>query len=141
MADSCDYNGILQFLLLPAHRSSFYLSSVFLASNNLTGPIPPELGLASTLTTVDLRNNSFSCAANPAVSNGGTFNSSNHSSQQCSRQLMLPCFLAITEDVFPRPDNTTKMECPRIVRKPHAKLLQDCDGTGPAQLVSGQHDL
>eukprot|EP00775_Hariotina_reticulata_P005600 gene5600-5838_t len=111
--------------------SSFYLSSVLLANNNLSGPIPPELGLPSTLTAVDLRNNSFSCAAELAVS-GQVHSSSNM--QQCSRELLLPCVLSTTKEVYPRPDNSTKMECPRIIRKPHEQLMKDCDGPGTMQL-------
>lgn len=93
------------------------------------GTLPPEMGLLTSLSIVDLRNNFLNCAPSLNSSMNGS------SVIQCSSQQVLPCFLNLTQELFPRADDS-KMECPRVVRKPYSQAVKDCKGSGAAQLVS-----
>lgn len=101
-------------------------TAVFVDNNKLTGHLPPQLGLLSSLMSADFRNNSLSC-------NGGTSNGSEAS--HCLHDELLPCFIRLTEATFPLPD-ASNMECPLIDRKPQDEARVACQGFGPAKLVS-----
>eukprot|EP00775_Hariotina_reticulata_P005596 gene5596-5834_t len=105
-------------------------------SNRLSGSIEEGIWYLPRLTTLDISDNLFTGTISAGV--GASFYltsvllANNNLTGQIPPSLGLPSTL--TAEVFPRPDNTTKMECPRIVRKPYAQIMKDCDGSGPTQL-------
>jgi hypothetical protein len=129
--------------------SSHYLSTLLLSDNLLTGFLPPELGLLRSLKTVNVQQNLLSC-------HGGHLTSSSSSSASlsaaaghaaimpdyqhqdddrlCTSDVILPCFLNITQELYPRQDGS-HMECPYIIRKTHDQAAQDCKGSDTTDLV------
>lgn len=99
--------------------------SLNLANNQLTGPIPADLGTVTNLRAVTLSNNNMSC----------TGDGDDDDSYRCTSEQMLPCFLQLTPVTVPRPD-ASNMACPVVVWKSHDIAVQDCSGTGVTQLVS-----
>eukprot|EP00775_Hariotina_reticulata_P013223 gene13223-13354_t len=117
----------------PALGSGYYLLNVDLRGNQLTGALPAELGLVKPLLMVDVRNNSLSCNRQSSTNSSGSSNTS----PQCVRAELLPCFLTLSTDLFPRPDKT-HMRCPQVFRKPFHEAQQDCQSPGQGSLGDDQ---
>lgn len=107
-------------------RLSHSLGTLLLDSNNLSGRIPPAIAFLPYLSSMRATSNAFSCSA-PSVNST--------SSDQCRQDELLPCFLEFSSYTVPRAD-ASNMQCPTISRKTRAEIVQDCNGTGPHQLVS-----
>lgn len=109
-----------------AYRTMFFIELVDLQGNQMVGSIPPELGLPKSLKRVHLNDNSFSCSSSNETDLAG--------GSQCQEDQLLPCFLRLSPDTVPRPDDSY-MECPSVLRKSHDDAMRDCKGHGASQLV------
>lgn len=110
--------------LLLSHRLSYFLKSVRLDGNMLTGQIPMSIALSRGLSMVSLVDNPMSCSSRDGKNN----------SKVCQSQDLLPCFLQLTPVLLPRPD-ASYMECPMISRKSTADIIRDCRVSGAMQVV------
>eukprot|EP00775_Hariotina_reticulata_P005277 gene5277-5512_t len=114
--------------------SSYYLATLLLSDNLLTGILPPELGLLRSLKTVNVQQNLLSCNLQLASSSAfANFVQQSSATQQCTSEGILPCFLNITQQLYPRPDDS-HMECPYIIRKTYEQAIQDCKGSDSSHL-------
>eukprot|EP00878_Enallax_costatus_P034977 GHUV01038930.1.p1 GENE.GHUV01038930.1~~GHUV01038930.1.p1 ORF type:complete len:265 (+),score=38.87 GHUV01038930.1:1390-2184(+) len=100
-----------------------------LDNNRLVGQIPAELGTVSNLRAVSLTNNSLSCTGVVP----GAVDIDGDDVQTCDREQLLPCFLHLTHTTVPRPDSSS-MECPLVLWKPHEIAVQNCSGSGVNRL-------
>lgn len=119
----CD-STLSNFICLRACRGLAQVTAINLASNNLTGSIPSEVGYLGALVTADFRNNTLTYDGLTAKSEpwGSQLGSG---ADAGSRNLMLPCFLTFSDYTMPRSDGSN-IACPVLYRKTQIQALRDC---------------
>lgn len=137
-------------------RQTSNLEELQLGNNNLSGPLPPQLGFLKKLDLINLlQNDNLKCPTQQHVTSYDTGSSSSSLSNngtefgetqgvlavaRCIGDQLLPCFLQFSNYTLPRTD-ASNMSCPLVLRRSYDEAQRTCAGDGAMQLGKQAHNV